>query len=203
MSLTGNAFTKQICVKTSADNDKIKLSEATANLVKKEAQFIMNLKNYRPVMTTHYTLDWLNAFKLKDIHHLREFELQQRQPLVQTASFVNQAMSQLMHGKTAIWGIKQTNSDQFLGTFSLFQIDLPNRAATVQASLLMEGTQTELLTEVVPHILRMLQTDLKFQTIFVPQVQEKQFAPALAELKFEKSLQQKQPQIVEYSYQLK
>ncbi|WP_244055374.1 hypothetical protein [Ligilactobacillus pabuli] len=163
----------------------------------------MNLKNYRPVMTTHYTLDWLNAFKLKDIHHLREVELQQRQPLVQTASFVNQAMSQLMHGKTAIWGIKQTNSDQFLGTFSLFQIDLPNRAATVQASLLMEGSQTELLTEVVPHILRMLQTDLKFQTIFVPQVQEKQFAPALAELKFEKSLQQKQPQIVEYSYQLK
>ena len=37
----------------------------------------MSLNNYRPVMTAHYTLDWLNAFKLKDINELKRSELGQ------------------------------------------------------------------------------------------------------------------------------
>lgn len=159
----------------------------------------MSLNNYRPVMTEHYTLDWLNAFKLKDINELKRSELGQEHSMLETASFVNYAMRQVMHGKSAIWGVKENQPEQFIGIISLQNIDLDGKTAQLSASFLPPDLdQTNTLTEVVPHVIRMLQTDINFKYLFVAQTQVASFLPALTQLKFEQVESTKDAALVEF-----
>ncbi|GEN48762.1 hypothetical protein [Ligilactobacillus pobuzihii] len=159
----------------------------------------MSLNNYRPVMTARYTLDWLNAFKLKDINELKQSELNQEHSMLETASFVNYAMRQVMHGKSAIWGVKENQTERFIGIISLQNIDLVGKAAQLFASFLPSDLdQTDTLTEVVPHVIGMLQTDFNFKYLFVSQSQVAIFLPALLQSKFEKVESTKDAALVEF-----
>lgn len=153
-------------------------------------------------MTAHYTLDWLNSFKLKDIHKLREKQAGQRQTILATATFVNSALSQLMQGKTAIWGIKENNNGQFLGTFSLKHIDFPSHAVTLAANFTVPQQAPQILKEVVPHVFKMLETDFKLQTIYVPNEQSADFSGVLAGMNFEENAEQKQGQVVKFTQRI-
>lgn len=159
----------------------------------------MSLNNYRPVMTARYTLDWLNAFKLKDINELKQSELNQEHSMLETASFVNYAMRQVMHGKSAIWGVKENQTGRFIGIISLQNIDLDGKTAQLFASFLPSDLdQTDTLTEVVPHVIGMLQTDFNFKYLFVSQSQVAIFLPALLQSKFEKVESTKDAALVEF-----
>lgn len=163
----------------------------------------MDLKNYRPVMTTHYTLDWLNAFKLKDIHDLQRSEGDGSVTLLQTAAYVNRSMSQIMHGNSAVWGIKENKTGNFVGTFSLRNIDLQGRSTKIEVNFLETDAKKTILNEIVVHIFQMLQTDLKFNSIYIDSNAVADFEEALSELEFERVEYTGEPNIAKFMQAVK
>lgn len=158
----------------------------------------MSLRNYRPVMTSNYTLDWLNAFKLKDVHAMRVSKLGNKVTMLQTASYVNQSMSQVMHGNAAIWGVKENKTGYFVGILALQNVDLQGRSARISASFVDGSEGKNILREIVVHVIKMLRTDLKLNSLFVAEKAVADFTPVLAELNFEQVEYSEEPALAKF-----
>ncbi|PWG00099.1 GNAT family N-acetyltransferase [Levilactobacillus bambusae] len=85
-------------------------------------------EQYHPILTPHYTLDWLTEFDLMKVHQAR-LGLNHyaasglTEPTIQqTANFVNQTMHDIMTEKELTWGIKTRSDNFFVGMVSLMAI---------------------------------------------------------------------------------
>ncbi|GBG95236.1 hypothetical protein LFYK43_16950 [Ligilactobacillus salitolerans] len=127
----------------------------------------VDLSNYRPVMTTSYTLDWLTRFKLKEVNFLYRTVSTVPVSMLATAKFVNQTMSQTMRGTTLRWGIKVNHSAELIGVLALTEIDFQDNSAQLDYVLPEKADQLGVLGEIIPHVLEMLAGAVDFQRLFV------------------------------------
>ena len=73
---------------------------------------MQSFEKYHPIMSVHYTMDWLTTFKIKDIFQLRadrqvaaesgrEFD----QKITDTARYINRSMRLVMSNNALLYGI--------------------------------------------------------------------------------------------------
>lgn len=116
-------------------------------------------EKYHPIMSVHYTMDWLTLFKAKDVLTMRqnlEIAKAQARPVDKTigdtAHFINRAMALVMGNKALLYGIRDRQSDELVGTFGLFGFTTDGKCATVRMATLPE-TDSAVLPEVLPRML--------------------------------------------------
>ena len=74
---------------------------------------MQSFEKYHPIMSVHYTMDWLTTFKIKDIFQLRadrqiaaesgrEFD----QKITDTARYINRSMRLVMSNNALLYGIR-------------------------------------------------------------------------------------------------
>lgn len=73
---------------------------------------------YHPILTPHFTLDWLTQFKVRDINVLRQ-QTVPGESIIDTANYVNREMSTIMHDRALTWGVGDKQSDDFRGIVHL------------------------------------------------------------------------------------
>lgn len=116
-------------------------------------------EKYHPIMSRHYTLDWLTQFKLKDIYALRqeqEVAVAQERPIDQTmtesARFVNRAMALVMADQALVYGVSAHNDDTLLAMLGLYGFSTDRASVTIRM-VSAPGADAAVLAEVLPRII--------------------------------------------------
>ncbi|MTV82040.1 hypothetical protein [Secundilactobacillus folii] len=103
-------------------------------------------ERYHPIMTPHFTMDWLTQFKVKDINLLRR-QTVPNETIIETAKYVNRQMSTVMHDQSLTWGVAEKQTDVFRGIVQL----TPSSRASSSAQLTivpMTKPDDELVNEI-------------------------------------------------------
>jgi hypothetical protein len=119
---------------------------------------MQNFEKYHPIMSRHYTLDWLTAFKLKEIYALRReldvAEAQQRPvdaDITVSAHFVNRAMALVMGNQALLYGIRSREEDTLLATFGFYGFSTDRQCATVRMAN-AANADNAVLSEILPRM---------------------------------------------------
>ena len=88
---------------------------------------MQSFEKYHPIMSVHYTMDWLTTFKIKDIFQLRadrqiaaESGRGFDQKITDTARYINRSMRLVMSNNALLYGIKDRANGDFLGSFCIW-----------------------------------------------------------------------------------
>lgn len=130
-------------------------------------------EKYHPILTTHFTLDWLTATKVKDIYALRHdtsiaamsgrnFD----QDIKETADYVNKMMRLIMHNDSLLWGISDRKTEEFLGTFCIWNFNDDKTTAEVGFKILSDHQDHGIMSEVLSHMINFAFTELKLTTLY-------------------------------------
>lgn len=137
---------------------------------------MQNFEKYHPIMSRHYTLDWLTAFKLKEIYALRRdldvAEAQQRPvdaDITVSAHFVNRAMALVMGNQALLYGIRSRQEDTLLATFGFYGFSTDRQCATVRMAN-AAAADDAVLEEVLPRMLGFAVHELGFSTLIAGQI---------------------------------
>lgn len=129
-------------------------------------------EKYHPLMTAHYTLDWLTAFPVKALFSLRQDHdlavSSRRQPdsaITDSVRYVNQAMRQVMSDAALIWGIEDRQTKHFLGTLSLKNFNTLEQSVEIAGELLPEAQNQGVMTEILNYLIRFIFDELGMQRI--------------------------------------
>ncbi|MFD1671970.1 GNAT family N-acetyltransferase [Agrilactobacillus yilanensis] len=116
-------------------------------------------EKYHPIMTSHYTLDWLTSFTVKEVHQLRQNQVLAKAArrtfdtdLTQTVRYINQAMRAVMGNQALIWGIQTRQQPNFLGIFQFRNFNLLDKSAEIRFELLPAHQHQGILGEVLNHM---------------------------------------------------
>ena len=127
-------------------------------------------EKYHPLLSERYTLDWLTASRLKDLHALRAdpsvAAFSARQPdatITATARYVNQAMGAIMRNQALVYGITDRQSQTLVGSVALLAI------TDAQAQLQLEVPQADpaVYAEIIPRISSFAFFELELKTLTV------------------------------------
>lgn len=116
-------------------------------------------EKYHPIMSVHYTMDWLTLFKAKDILAMRQnLEIAQAQgrpvdkTIADTAHFVNRAMALVMGNQALLYGVRDRATDELVGTIGLYGFSTDGQCATLRMATLPE-TPISVQAEFLPRII--------------------------------------------------
>ncbi|KRM71715.1 GNAT family N-acetyltransferase [Lacticaseibacillus brantae] len=117
-----------------------------------------SFEKYHPIMSAHYTMDWLTSFTVKDIFALRHDQSvatgsgrQADAQITDTVTYVNQAMRLVMSNQALLYGIEDRLTQAFLGSFGLLEIH--DQQAQVQFELLPTVQAQGVMGEVLPRMI--------------------------------------------------
>ncbi|PIO82287.1 hypothetical protein BSQ39_01270 [Loigolactobacillus backii] len=165
-------------------------------------------EKYHPIMTAHYTLDWLTGSNIKEIFALRHdksiAQAADRQPdstIMDTARYVNSAMGRVMRNEMLIWAIQDRKSNTFLGTFELGPFSETTISASVHYELLAQFQRQGVMTEVLQHIVQFSFEELKLTELTAITTKKNKPAQKLLERVGFKSLINESAEHVHYSLQ--
>lgn len=117
-------------------------------------------EKYHPLLSAHYTFDWLTMSKLKDLFALRADAVQAAQSarevdhtITETAHYVNRAMHAVMSNQALIYGVTARADHALAGTVALMHITEPPTTAELQVELLPHVEPPAYFAEVLPRII--------------------------------------------------
>lgn len=120
---------------------------------------VVAFEKYHPLLSTHYTLDWLTASKLKELHALRadaiQAALSDRETdaaFTQTARYVNHAMRLVMSNQALIYGVTDRQTHALAGSVALLAIDPQLTQAQLQVESTPGNDATTFYDEIIPRI---------------------------------------------------
>ncbi|MCT3028080.1 N-acetyltransferase [Pediococcus parvulus] len=130
-------------------------------------------EKYHPILTTHYTLDWLTATKVKDIYALRhDTEIAAMSgrhvdaDINETVAYVNKTMRNIMHNDSLLWGISDRKTDEFLGTFCIWNFNKEKTTAEVGYEILAAQQNHGIMSEVLQHMSNFAFAELGLTTLY-------------------------------------
>ncbi|KRM87093.1 GNAT family N-acetyltransferase [Lacticaseibacillus thailandensis] len=133
-------------------------------------------EKYHPIMSVHYTMDWLTQAKLKEVFILRhdpEIARGQERPvdanIGETAHFVNRAMALVMRNQALLYAVLDRSTGSLLGTLGLFDIDEERMTASIRLATLA-GTDPAVMAEVLPRMLGFAVHELELQWLTAEQI---------------------------------
>lgn len=129
-------------------------------------------EKYHPMMTPHYTLDWLTTFTVKDIYQLRSNQalavLNRRKKdtaITQTVRYINQTMHKVMSNQALVWGIQARKAQDFLGIFQFRNFNELEKSAEVRFELLPAYQHQGILPELLTHMSLFAFNELKLNRL--------------------------------------
>lgn len=133
-------------------------------------------EKYHPIMSVHYTMDWLTLFKAKDVLTMRqnqEIATAQGRPvdknIADTAHFVNRAMALVMGNQALLYGIRDRQTDELTGTFGFYGFSTDKDCATVRMATLPE-VPLKVEAEVLPRMLGFAVHELGLRRLVAGQI---------------------------------
>ncbi|EHO50112.1 GNAT family N-acetyltransferase [Lentilactobacillus kisonensis] len=97
-----------------------------------------SFEKFHPVLTAHYTLDWLTQTPVKQVDNLFN------QPailttkadnlptqILDTVKSINRVMQKVMNDAELTWGITDSETNQFVGIVTISGFDRPNRIGRI------------------------------------------------------------------------
>jgi len=106
------------------------------------------LEKYHPILTPHYTLDWLTKARVKDVLTLQsQAQPDQALTMLATADGINQTMREIFHDQKLVWGITQQSNDHLIGQAGFNPLDLTTKTGQLTVTVLAEQATTAVLTE--------------------------------------------------------
>lgn len=116
-------------------------------------------ERYHPLMTPHYTLDWLTTFSVKDIFALRQDKTLAQQnhrsfdtELTKTVHYVNGVMRQVMNDQALIWGIRDRQTNDFVGIFELRHFNVLEKSAELHFELLPHYQKQQVIPDILTYM---------------------------------------------------
>ncbi|KRO16261.1 GNAT family N-acetyltransferase [Lacticaseibacillus saniviri] len=113
-------------------------------------------EKYHPIMSAHYTLDWLTTFTVKEVFALRHDATIAQQSgrevdtdLTATVHYINRSMHLVMSNQALLYGIKDRETNQFLGSFCIWNFDQDLSQAQIRFELLPEVQHQGVMSEVL------------------------------------------------------
>jgi hypothetical protein len=130
-------------------------------------------EKYHPLLSRHYTLDWLTAAKLKDVFALRQDATQaalsgreRDDTITATARYVNHAMRLVMANQALLYGISDRRSQTFVGSVCLWQFDKAHTQAQLRLETAPGQDPVALYAEIIPRIVGFAFFELGLDTIY-------------------------------------
>lgn len=106
------------------------------------------LEKYHPILTPHYTFDWLTKARVKDVLTLQSQEQSnQALTMLTTADMINQTMREIFHDQKLVWGITQRSNDHLIGQAGFDPLDLTAKTGQLTVTVLAEQATNAVLTE--------------------------------------------------------
>lgn len=110
-------------------------------------------EKYHPILTPHYTFDWLTKVRAVDVFHLCQ-QVDAGQPtMLTTADYINQTMREIFHDQQLVWAISDRQTDQFIGRAGFAPIDMTTKTATISVELLAKMVTPATLSELYQRLL--------------------------------------------------
>ncbi|WP_461213976.1 GNAT family N-acetyltransferase [Lacticaseibacillus sp. GG6-2] len=120
---------------------------------------VVAFEKYHPLLSAHYTFDWLTASKLKELHALRadatQATLSDRTTdaaFTQTARYVNHAMRLVMANQALIYGVTDRQTQALVASVALLAIDPQLTQAQLQVESTLGDDSVALYDEIIPRI---------------------------------------------------
>ncbi len=130
-------------------------------------------EKYHPILTPHFTLDWLTASKVKDIFELRHDKkiaaLSGRdidEDIEQTATYVNRTMHAIMNNEALLWGILDRRTDKFLGTLCIWHFNDQKNTAEIRFEVLADQQNQGIMSEVLGHMSSFAFAELGLKSLY-------------------------------------
>lgn len=139
---------------------------------------MISFEKYHPIMSLHYTLDWLTNSNLKAVHALRanrqQAELSGRKVDVDipaTAHYINQSMRLVMSNQALLYGITDRATKQFVGSICLWQFDADYSRAQLRLEVADGANAEALYQEILPRVIgfAFFELGLSELTMIVPE----------------------------------
>ena len=135
---------------------------------------MQSFEKYHPIMSVHYTMDWLTTFKIKDIFQLRadrqiaaesgrEFD----QKITDTARYINRSMRLVMSNNALLYGIKDRTNNDFLGSFCIWNFSEKKTVAQVRFETLAKRQGEGVMSEVIKRMLGFAFFELGLKRVYV------------------------------------
>ncbi|WP_204122615.1 GNAT family N-acetyltransferase [Lacticaseibacillus mingshuiensis] len=117
-------------------------------------------EKYHPLLSAHYTMDWLTMAKLKDVFALRNDPLvaaisgRERDSSIEaTAHYVNQSMRLVMADRALLYGVTARDDRSFCGSFCLWNFSENKTQAQIRFEVLAAQASRPVMAEVLPRML--------------------------------------------------
>lgn len=153
---------------------------------------MQNFEKYHPIMSRHYTLDWLTTFKLKEIYTLRReldvAEAQQRPidaDITVSAHFVNRAMALVMGNQALLYGVRTRQEDALVATFGFYGFSTDRKCATVRMANAADADDA-VLNEILPRMVGFAVHELGLSRLVAGQIVRPQDEQLYLDNHFEK-----------------
>ena len=93
-------------------------------------------EKYHPIMTPHYTFNWLTSARLNKSTELMQHYYQDATlTTTKAASLINQTMLKVMRDQQLTWGVFDRASDELVGLANLFEINQQQAALSIELEL--------------------------------------------------------------------
>lgn len=81
-------------------------------------------EKYHPILTPHYTFDWLTKARVIDVFNLYQTSTPTA-TMETTATQINHIMREIFHDRQLIWGVTDRTTTKFVGQVALRPLTLP------------------------------------------------------------------------------
>ena len=121
-------------------------------------------EKYHPILTPHYTFDWLTKVRVIDVFNLYQASAAAT-TMEATAAQINHIMREIFHDHQLIWGVSDRTTNTFVGQVGFAPIDTTNHTATLTVNLISTYQQTAVLTEILARLVAFGTVELKLQQL--------------------------------------
>lgn len=127
-------------------------------------------EKYHPILTPHYTFDWLTKARVIDVFDLYQAKTTTA-TMEATATQINHIMREIFHDRQLVWGVIDRTTNKFVGQVGFAPIDTAKHTGTLIINLRPAYQQTTTLTEILERLVAFGTVELKLQqlTLNLPQ----------------------------------
>lgn len=141
-------------------------------------------EKYHPILTPHYTFDWLTKVRVIDVFNLYQTS-NATATMETTAAQINHTMREIFHDHQLVWGVTDRDTNAFVGQVGFAPIDTAKHEATLSVDLTATYQQVTTLREILERLVAFGTVELKLNrlTLILPK-HDDLMAQTLAGLNF-------------------
>ncbi|KRL62823.1 hypothetical protein FC85_GL001688 [Lentilactobacillus diolivorans DSM 14421] len=138
----------------------------------KGLKIMTSFEKFHPVLTSHYTLDWLTQTPVKQVDNLYtnpniSTVAAEKLPtqILDTVKRINHIMQKVMNDKQLTWGVTDSNNQTFVGIITISGFDHPNQIG--ELDFIVDQAHSEALGEIVRRSIQFVADHFNFNQLQV------------------------------------